>query len=58
MKILIMKVELCLSGQLSNLTKSKKKLLWQFCMDGEQTGERKTSDKVHMLIRNKLQPKT
>ena len=27
MKILIMKVELCLSGQLSNLTKSKKKTI-------------------------------
>ena len=51
-----MKVGLCLPGQLSNLTKSKKKLLWQLFMDGKQSGKKKTPDKVLMLLQNKLQP--
>ena len=52
-----MKVGLCLPGQLSNLTKSKKKkLLWHLFMDGKQSGKKKTPDKVLMLLQNKLQP--
>ena len=57
MKILIMKVRLCPEGQLFNLTKSGKKLLCQFFMNGEQSGKEKTSDKVLMLLQNKLQHK-
>ena len=52
-----MKVGLCLPGQLSNFTNSKKKLLWQLFMDGKQSGKKKTPDKVLMLLKNKLQPK-
>ena len=46
MKISIMKVGLCIAGQLSNLTKSKQKLSWQFYMDGKQGGKKKIQDKV------------
>ena len=49
MKISTMKACLCLSNQPSNLTKSKK-ILWQFFMDGEQSGKKKTPDKIHMLL--------
>ena len=46
MKISIMKVGLYIAGQLSNLTKSKQKLSWQFYMDGKQGGKKKIQDKV------------
>ena len=37
--------------------KEQKKLLWQFFMDGEQSRKKKPPDKIHMLLRKKLQPK-
>ena len=46
MKISIMKIGLCIAGQLPNLTKSKQKLSWQFCMDGKHGGKKKIQDKV------------
>ena len=60
-----MKAGLCIAGQLSNLTKSKKNkkknkkkmLFGSFFMAGKQIGKKKTPNKVLMLLRNKLQPK-
>ena len=54
-----MKVGLCIAGQLSNLTKSKKKkrkLFGSFFVAGKQIGKKKTPNKVLMLLWNKLQP--
>ena len=53
MKISIMKVGLCIAGQLSNLTKSKKKkkkLFGSFFMAGKQIGKKKTPNKALMLL--------
>ena len=47
----------CLAGQLSNLTKREKNLLWQFFMDGKQSGKKKIPDKIIMLLWSKRQPK-
>ena len=40
----------------SHFNDKQKALLWQYFIDGEKSGKKKTQEEVHMLLRKDLQP--